>query len=854
MTVRQLYSALVRAAKIVGMGRTGSNWDGSGRLKAGLFAEWETRPLVNGVGNTRTRGIGSMVSTRWHKVLIDLWRNRARTVIVALAIAVGVYAVGVVLNVGELVVREYRNDQIGARFAAAIVYTGAFDDDLAERAAQVPGVAAAEGRRTVQTRFYGEDGVARDLVLVAIPSFDSMQVDAIQWLDGKWPPDKREVLLERLSLDYLGVDVGDTLLVELDNGSKKPVTVVGIAHNAQELSPNITNRASGYVTPETMDSLGFAETYTELRLRVAEDPQNAAHINAVVDRVEALLNDTGRPVYSRQIVTESLADPFIDTIVLILSSIGLMILLLSSFLVINAISALITQQIPQIGVMKLIGARRWQIMSLYMVTIVVYGLLAVGLGLPLAIVTSRLLMDLLVQGLLNVLPDSYQLSLPLVAAQIAVGLLLPLLAGLVPVIKGTGITTQKALNEVGMDAGVDGQGWVERVLGAVQGFVALRRPVLLAIRNTLRHKSRLAQTLIVLIVGTALFISVLSVRASVDATVDAFMSFHHYDVSVELERPYRLARLESLARQVPGVVDVEGWLLSRAVRLRPDGTESDPMRVYGVPADTDLMNPEVTSGRWLGAGRNEIVVNSDVLDKETDVRVGEPIVLELEGREEIWYVAGVVPTESRGPMVYVKVEDLGYVTRTPGQATHLQVTTTRHDATSQAEMERYLLEHLEARGVEVRGTQTTQMMREENKLLFTIVVAFLILMAVLLAAVGGLGLTTTMSINILERVREIGVLRAIGASNLSVRKVVLLEGMVIGLLSWLIGLLLSWPISAFMSEQLGLALIKIPLSFQYSTGAAVLWFFALQAVALVASLGPARKAVRLTIREVLAYE
>jgi putative ABC transport system permease protein len=169
-------------------------------------------------------------------------------------------------------------------------------------------------------------------------------------------------------------------------------------------------------------------------------------------------------------------------------------------------------------------------------------------------------------------------------------------------------------------------------------------------------------------------------------------------------------------------------------------------------------------------------------------------------------------------------------------------------------MEAVLLEHLEARGIGVSGTQNTQVMRDENKLMFTIIVAFLILMALLLAAVGGLGLTTTMSINILERVREIGVLRAIGASNLSVRRIVLIEGVVIGILSWTIGTLMSLPLSSFMSEQLGLALIDIPLVFQYSVWAAVLWFFDLQGVALVASLGPARNAVRLTIREVLAYE
>ena len=111
-----------------------------------------------------------------------------------------------------------------------------------------------------------------------------------------------------------------------------------------------------------------------------------------------------------------------------------------------------------------------------------------------------------------------------------------------------------------------------------------------------------------------------------------------------------------------------------------------------------------------------------------------------------------------------------------------------------------------------------------------------------------------MSINILERVREIGVLRAIGASNLSVRRIILAEGIVIGVLSWLVGVLLSIPISAFMSKQLGLALIQVPLTHHYSVVAAIGWFFGLLAVAIIASLGPARNAVRLTVREVLAYE
>ena len=795
-----------------------------------------------------------MLSTRWRKVLTDLWRNRIRTLIVAMAIAVGVYAIGVVLNTRELVVREYTADQNGSLMAAAILHTTPFDEDLAERVGELPGVASAEGRSQVRVRVYDKENMPSDLLIYAVPDLGKMDVDLVTNLDPGIVPQKGEILLERQALDYLGVAIGDTIAVELDSGKGRELVVVGRVHDAQQLSPGITSRPTGYIGPETMESLGLGTGYTQLHIRVSENAGDKAHINAVADQVEEHLGATDRPVFRREVITESIADPFIGTIVLILSSFGLIILVLSGFLVVNAISALISQQIPQIGVMKLVGARRSQIMGMYIATVLVYGLIAIVLGIPLAVLTSRLLMQALVEGLLNVMPDSYSIPLPIIAAQAAVGLVLPLLAGLAPVIKGTRVTTQKALSAAGMESSVYGQGWVERLLNHFQRIASMRRPILLALRNPLRHKGRLAQTLVVLITGTALFVSVLSVRASVDATVDDFMRFHQYDVSLELDMPYRLERLAQAAEQVPGVLAVEGWSVGGAILLRPDGTESDGMRIYATPAQTTFMNPRVLEGRWLAASRNEIVLNSDVLDREPGLRVGDEIALEVDGKEAVWHIVGVVPTESRGPAIYVKHEDYTYATGTTGQATQLQVVTSRHDAESQSEMEALLLESLDARGIGVSGTENTQVIREENELLFTIIVAFLILMALLLAAVGGLGLTTTMSINILERVREIGVLRAIGASNVSVRKIVLVEGVVIGVLSWTIGVLISIPVSSFMSEQLGIALINIPLIFQYSVGAAVLWFFVLQGVALAASLGPARNAVRLTVREVLAYE
>ena len=141
-----------------------------------------------------------MLTTPWQKVLIDLWEHRVRTLIVALAIAVGVYAVGVVLDMRAILVREYRGDQVTAEVASAVVYTAPFSQDLADSIARLPLVAAAEGRAQVSGRVNRGTGLPQDVTLIAVPDFANMQVDAITPLAGAYPPRRGEVILERLSI------------------------------------------------------------------------------------------------------------------------------------------------------------------------------------------------------------------------------------------------------------------------------------------------------------------------------------------------------------------------------------------------------------------------------------------------------------------------------------------------------------------------------------------------------------------------------------------------------------------------------------------------------------------------------
>jgi putative ABC transport system permease protein len=127
-------------------------------------------------------------------------------------------------------------------------------------------------------------------------------------------------------------------------------------------------------------------------------------------------------------------------------------------------------------------------------------------------------------------------------------------------------------------------------------------------------------------------------------------------------------------------------------------------------------------------------------------------------------------------------------------------------------------------------------------------------MAVLLAVVGGLGLMGTMSINVLERIREIGVIRAIGASDGAVQQIVIVEGVLIGLLSWLMGVVIALPVSMLLSQVVGELILQDALTYTFSVSGALLWLVIVVTLAALASFLPARNASRLTVREVLAYE
>ncbi len=794
-----------------------------------------------------------MLSPRWRKVLRDLWGNKTRTLLVVLSIAVGVFAVGMIANSQVILARDLATGYAASNPASAILYTEPFDEGLVRSVRAVPEVKEAEGRRATWVRLKTGPDQWSNFELFAIADYDDIRINEVWPESGAWPAGRREVLLERSSLGPANGNVGDTVVIELPNGQQRELRIAGLAHDLGQVPTIFWGGATGYVTFDTLEWLGLGRFYDELYITVAEKPLDREHIGQVTERVTDRLERSGWRVYQTEIPQpgEHWGHDVIQALLLFLSILGFLSLFLSGFLVINIITALLAQQVRQIGVMKAIGARRSQIMGIYLSMVLIFGLLALTVAIPLGALAAQVLIAYLA-GLMNF--DVLNSGIPsqVLALQIAVGLIIPLLAALYPIITGTRITAREALSEYGLGTGRFGTGLLDRLVEKVRG---LPRPLLLSLRNTFRRKGRLALTLATLTLAGAMFISIFSVRASLFRELDDVLKYLDWDVEVDFNQGYRITRLEREALRVPGVVKGEGWGFAIAYRQRADGTESESIRILAPPATTDMLQPTISEGRWLRPeDRQALVVTSDFLQAEPDVNVGDEITLRIGERKRTWRIVGVAGRISSVPFAYANYSHLSRITGSTGYAGVMMVATEKDDAAFQSQVARTLEERFKRIGLQVAATMTTGQIRASNIFQFNVLFTFLLIMAILLAVVGGLGLMGTMSLNVFERTREIGVMRAIGASDGAVLQNVMVESTIIGVLSWLLGGILALPLSKLLSDAIGIAFIQKPLSFSFSTGGILVWLIVAIVVAAVASFLPARNASRLTVREVLAYE
>ncbi|MCI0475794.1 MAG: ABC transporter permease, partial [Anaerolineales bacterium] len=267
---------------------------------------------------------------------------------------------------------------------------------------------------------------------IVIPEPDAQTINIVAPERGKWYAERGQLIAERASLGAMNAQIGDTIIVDA-MGSEKTLTIVGTAHQQDDVMASVKGNPIVFINADTLKQLQGNDRVNTIYLTVDDAAQKSVVADAARDKLE-------RAGYTVARVT--LRDPnvhpaqdVLNVLFLVMGILGALALLLSSFLVTNTISALVAQQIKQIGVMKAIGADAFLVLRAYALTVLVYGLIGTFLAMPFAERAGYQLANYLARQI-NVELFPYRPSHLAQIVMLAVGLVVPFVAAIKPLWEG----------------------------------------------------------------------------------------------------------------------------------------------------------------------------------------------------------------------------------------------------------------------------------------------------------------------------------------------------------------------------------------------------------------------------------
>jgi putative ABC transport system permease protein len=777
---------------------------------------------------------------------------------------IGLLAIGIIATIYFVLTDEMRDGYAATNPANIFINTSLYNKTYLDHLNRLDGVRLAEGSRENSLRLESEPGKWIEIKIKSVPDFNKMQIGQVSLVQGIWPPQDRQIVIESSKLAKTNAGLEDMVTLETPTGKTRQLRIVGIVDDqsigAAEAGSGgfFTAPVQGYVTPATLEwlELPMPHAMNTVQVIVTGDSRDASHLDAVARTITDDLEKEDISVRSTN--TRSSFDhpsaALVQAISSLLFILGLLVVFLSGFLITNTLQALLDQQMAQIGIMKTVGARRRQIISIYMAMILVFGVLAFAIAAPLAYQVSYALMDFLTIQL-NTTIRSRRLVPEVLLIQGLLAVLVPQLAAFIPIFQGSRLSVKEALS--GSESrNPTTTGWIDRQLTRIR---ALSRPIRISLRNVFRRKGRLILTIITLTMGGAIFISTFNVRVSMNQYVAQITHYFRADVNLVLPRPYYIQEVQNMLAGIPGIGLIEGWSTARSELVRADGSASDSVGLLAPPADSPLVKPVLIEGRWLEPGdQNAITLNDLFLANFPQMQVGDTIRLRVNGENEDFVIVGFFQLAGKvsGYLAYTSFDYLSQLINQPNQALSYRIAgdPVGMPSDQQAALAKAVEARLRQYNVDIADISTGSSISQTATDGFNVLVGFLLFLAGLTALVGSIGLTGTMSMNVMERTREIGVMRAIGASDSILMKMVIVEGTLIGLLSWLFSCLLAFPISKLMSDSVNQAIFDAPSNFALTPTGFLLWLGVVILLSVLASVMPARNASRLTIREVLAYE
>lgn len=807
-----------------------------------------------------------MFKIRSKKIFGDILARKGRSVMVILSIMIGVFGVATMMSITDLLRTQLKEDIKSEQIAHTQVYVISGGESLSaeenraylDTIQALPGLVDIEGQAIYPVKWQ-QGSTQEDAVIFAFNEpFGAGNLQAVsRIIDGRYPEsNKNEISVEPRFAEAHNLEIGDTL--HFANTGDEAWEIVGILlHPYYTEFP--TNQTAilvderilvNYVDAQRI--VGFSGL-SVIHARYETTPQSQAGLGDLVDAINRETPYVASYTYQDD-PENSFTVSVMNDMTGAMDGLGIVAMIISGFLVTNVMNTVIVEQRRQIGAMKSLGATFFDNFRIYAGMAFVYGVIGTTIGLllaaPIAANTARP-----VANWASAYIDGYKFSPVGLGVGAVMGLIVPMLAAVLPVWQASRVSILESVTDLGISSD-----WGKSRLARFIGRLPLPLALLQASNNIIKKKERLALTILTLTAAVAAFMGATAVSGSLNNLGDNMIAIHNYDIRMipqnasDYEQIVTLvsANVEGVEAVYPGVdvlVSVPDFVSNTPLK---EG--SNQVTVSGFDPATSTYAFDLMEGKAWGddATREGIVITRPLADT-MDKQVGDTLSFVIDGQTHTYPIIGVDAYIFEG--IFMDWRELAQITGYVDGSGNPMVSTayitlsgdTSVDAVdTKIEAITTLLSANDIQGTYFNQAWSAEVQAEQ----ISVLGAIFQMMSIVMAAVSAIGLLAALSMAVLERQKEIGVMRSVGARSRTVMGQFMLEGILIGLLAWVAAI----PLSIWMSRGF-LDVIPIDyLDLVYPPQLVALGLVGVMVVVTIASLWPSLMASRKTVADILRYQ
>ena len=786
------------------------------------------------------------------KVRGDLRRYLGKNLLVVGTLALAIASVAIVAVPG-LLNASMQTQVRQARLYEVAVATRDLDLNSRQLAAlgRLPDVAAFEPAVEYSTvGASASTGSSQGVILWGL-GLSHQTVDVVNLTGGRLPAGT-ELLADEANASTagFGIPIGGHVAIHTATGTVTSVQVSGTGRSlATSPSANGSTSAVFYGTVPAIRALAGVSGYNYLAFRLYDNSQ-AAQTATIAAIQRYLTAQTGSSPFTGLPVTRATGSwpgqTTFNQIIALFLVITLMAVVCALFLIANTMNTMVVEQGNEIAILRTLGGRRRQIASVILRTAAALGAAGAIAGTALGILVAYLLTRHLAAQLFSV-HAGFAISAPVVVVSLLAGPVLAVLTSLPGLRRAVRRPVAEVLdNRTVLDYGT---GRLDRVLA---GAPLLSGQARMGLRNTLRRKRRTAATIAQVTIAVALAIALFAAGETVAAATTAVYDAQQFQIEVDANNgaPPFDGRAIGIAAATPGVTRAEP-LIENNVEIR-----GQQYIAYGFGPST-LYRYKLTSGRWFTAADTAtapaVVVLGPAVARATGARVGQRLlVLTPTGQTQATVIGIDSVTLNNGASVFFPLAQFQRLTNSAGTVDALWLTTKSTSDQFVNQVSASVQTRLGQAGYPAT-IQKNYVEAAQNASTNNSIVALLEVLGLLVVGIALIGLVGTLTLALMERTREVGILRCLGASARQVRRVFSTEAVVMAAAGWALGSVLGYflflGLAAFVEDEFGVTVAKV-----FPVVSLPIAFVAVVFVTLVVVRPTLRRAVRIDPGRALRYE